>query len=473
MGGRPLSRRELAGAITFALGSVFAIILVWVSFGGRIPFEVDGYRLTIAFPDAPTLVAGGSVRIAGVPVGKVVSVSPGASSTDAVIQLDQRYAPLPRDARAIIRTKTPLGESYIELTPGTPGSPPLPDGGRLPSEQVGATQQITDLLATFDAPTRRAFEEVMVDTAATLRGEGPNLNDALGASGSTAEQLNVLLQALKAQGGDVQTLVSRSAQALEALAASPGQLQRLVTAGDQVMATTASRSAAVTATVHALAPFVASLRRTAGPLTTASDLATPTLRTLVSVAPLVLPALRSTEVLAPSLTQAFLRLRSTERVGVGALSSASAIVTRIPALGDALDAAARQLVPLVELLHAYDQDAVTSLASFASVLEPVKGTSGSTGSRYARTAVLFSTDGDLGFAQRQPWSRYNPYPPPGALGDDKSLGCANTSNPAVVPATGSQVPCVVEPPWSFRGVHRSFPLLTPFSPSRLTAAKAR
>jgi virulence factor Mce-like protein len=467
MGGPPLSRRELTGAIAFALAAVVAIVLTWVAFGGRLPFEADGYRLTVAFPNAPTLVAGASVRIAGVPVGHVASVSPGPASTDAILELDTRYAPLPRDARALIRTKTPLGESYVELTPGTPGSPPLPDGARLPSGQVGTTQQLSDLLGTFDAPTRRAFRAVMVDTAAALAGEGSSLNAALGASGSSAQQLDVLLQALGSQSDDVQQLVSRTARALRALSAQPAQLRRLVTAGDDVLSSTARRSASLTATVDALAPFVAALQRTASPLQRTSELATPTLRTLVPVAPLALPALRATDRLAPELTRTFTALRPTIRLARPGLAAASAIVAHVPALGAALDAAGRQLVPLVELLTAYDRDAVTSLASFASVLEPVKGTSGATGSRYARTAILLSSDGDLGFARRQPWSRYNPYPPPGALGDGKALGCANTTAPAAIPASGSQAPCLVEAPWLFRGRRRSFPLLTPYAPHTL------
>ena len=36
------------------------------------------------------------------------------------------------DMRAILRQKTLLGETYIELTPGTPGAKPLKEGARLP-----------------------------------------------------------------------------------------------------------------------------------------------------------------------------------------------------------------------------------------------------------------------------------------------------------------------------------------------------
>ena len=152
------------------------------------------------------------------------------------------------------------------------------------------------------------------------------------------------------------------------------------------------------------------------------------------------------------------------------LVPATALLSRVPALGTALISPGASWCRLVQLVGAYDHDAVDSLASFGSVLEPVKGTAGSANSRYARTAILFTSEGNLGFSRREPSNRYNPYPPPGALGDGKSLGCANTSNPATVPAAGSQVPCVVEAPWSFRGAVRSFPLLTPYAPGSLLIA---
>ena len=60
------------------------------------------------------------MRISGVPVGKVKTIEPNKQTgrADVEIQLQSRYAPLPQDARAILRQKTLLGETYVELTPG-------------------------------------------------------------------------------------------------------------------------------------------------------------------------------------------------------------------------------------------------------------------------------------------------------------------------------------------------------------------
>ena len=70
------------------------------------------------------------VRISGVSVGKVVSVSLDRHTglTKAVFQIDHQYAPRPADTHAILRQKSLLGETYIELSPGTENGPKLADG---------------------------------------------------------------------------------------------------------------------------------------------------------------------------------------------------------------------------------------------------------------------------------------------------------------------------------------------------------
>src|SRR5579875_2839558 len=120
--------------VLFALSCVGLLLFLWLSFGGSVPFNPRGYRFQVAFPNAFNVYTGANVRIAGVNVGSVVSEKdfPRANRTLVTIQMDNQYAPIRRDTRAILREKTLLGETYVELSPGSPKSPPLPDGGRLP-----------------------------------------------------------------------------------------------------------------------------------------------------------------------------------------------------------------------------------------------------------------------------------------------------------------------------------------------------
>ena len=116
--------------VVFALSCFGLLLFLWLSFGGPVPLKPKGYRVQVHFPEATTLAQEADVRVAGVPVGKVrkVEVGDGTNRTVATVELERRYAPLRTDARAILRQKTLLGETYVELTPGT-SKETVPEGG--------------------------------------------------------------------------------------------------------------------------------------------------------------------------------------------------------------------------------------------------------------------------------------------------------------------------------------------------------
>src|SRR5215203_6156738 len=109
----------------FALSCFGLLLFLWLAFGGPIPLQPKGYRFKVSFPEATQLAQEADVRISGVPVGKVKTLTPRAGRTLAEVELDERYAPVPSDARAILRQKTLLGETYVELTPGHENAKPL------------------------------------------------------------------------------------------------------------------------------------------------------------------------------------------------------------------------------------------------------------------------------------------------------------------------------------------------------------
>ena len=117
-----------AGSITmvlFALSCAGLLLFLWLSFGGTIPFNPQGYRIKVSFPNAGQLGTQADVRIAGVSVGKVVgkSLDANGNRTLATMEIDRKFAPIHRDARAILRQKTIIGETYVELSSGHPRQP--------------------------------------------------------------------------------------------------------------------------------------------------------------------------------------------------------------------------------------------------------------------------------------------------------------------------------------------------------------
>ena len=168
------------GVFTF---SCFALILfTWLAFGGSVPLKPEGYRLNVALPEAVTLATEVEVRMAGVDIGKVkkLSLEQGATRTLVEMELEDEYAPVPSDTRAILRQKTILGETFVELSQGSPVAPKLPENGKLPDGQVEETVQIDEIQRIFDNPTKRGLRHARARARGHLRGwaqPGPERRD--------------------------------------------------------------------------------------------------------------------------------------------------------------------------------------------------------------------------------------------------------------------------------------------------------
>src|SRR2546423_8377776 len=104
------SMARILVAVGFALSCFGLLLFLWVSFGGPTPFKAKQYEFTADFHEAVTLAPQSDVRIGGVSVGKVESVSlPKTGNYSQVkIELDPQVAPVPPRPRARLRPKTLL-----------------------------------------------------------------------------------------------------------------------------------------------------------------------------------------------------------------------------------------------------------------------------------------------------------------------------------------------------------------------------
>src|SRR5579884_1595940 len=109
---------RIAAMVIFSLSCFALLLFLWVSFGGTIPLRPNQYELIVNFPKATTLAQQADVRISGVPVGKVhqLALDKGGDRTTVTLYIDPKFAPLPRDTTAILRQKTLLGETFVELS---------------------------------------------------------------------------------------------------------------------------------------------------------------------------------------------------------------------------------------------------------------------------------------------------------------------------------------------------------------------
>ena len=117
---------KLALIAVFALSCFLILTYLWTSFGGPSPISAKGYRFQADFEEATQLADNADVRISGVSVGHVKKSEQVEDKTRVEIEIDERYAPIPQDTQATLRQKTLLGETYVELTPGSKASGTCP-----------------------------------------------------------------------------------------------------------------------------------------------------------------------------------------------------------------------------------------------------------------------------------------------------------------------------------------------------------
>ncbi|HKG01809.1 MAG TPA: MlaD family protein [Conexibacter sp.] len=395
----------------FALSCFGLLLYLWVAFGGGFPLKPEGYRFQIRFGEATQLAQQADVRISGVPVGKVVKLELGpGQTTEATVQLDERYAPIPQDSRAILRSKTLLGETYVELTPGNKGDGLLPENGVLPDAQVSKTVEIDEIFRSLDPRTVQSFQTWMQSLAVGIDGRGQDLNSAFGNLAPFAEDTNTLLETLDSQNQAVQQLVRNTGTVFNALSARSDQLTSLIRNSNTVFGTIADRNQQLEETFRAFPTFERESILTLNRLNRFTREANPIITQLRPVARQLSPTLVAAGRLAPSFRDFFVDLGpliTAAKPGLPAFREFLADAR--PALGQ-LDPFTRSLNPFL----GYIADYLPELDAFVGNITASTQGSFPTGSRqvllhYLRTAAVFSPDGMTIYPQRLATNRPNAY----------------------------------------------------------------
>ena len=404
---------RLALMALFALSCFGILTFLWVSFGGSVPLAAKKYEVRASFPEATTLAEQADVRISGVPVGKVQKKQLSGSLTQAVLRIDKRYAPLPADTRAILRQKTLLGETYVELTPGTRDGPTIPDRGRIPLGQVADTVQLDEIFRTFDAKTRVAFRTWMDQQGRGFRNRGADLNAALGNLAPFEQDATTILQILDEQKGDVRRLVSNTGTVFNALTERDGQLRSLIENSNRVFATTASRDVKLQEAFRAFPTFLDESRTTAVRVTRFAKNTNPLITQLRPAARELSPTLIQLRGLAPDLKGLFRDLNPLITASKRGAPAVERILNDAKPLLGQVDPFLRNLNPMLDYLGLYKHEIASFFSLGGAATQAGSPTPGSsTPIHYLRTANPLNAENLAAYPRRLATNRSNPYPQP-------------------------------------------------------------
>jgi ABC-type transporter Mla subunit MlaD len=443
-------------AVGFTLSCFALLLFLWVTFGGPIPLKPESYRFTADFPEAITLAKEADVRIGGVSVGKVkdIGLAPDSecqkdpttcNTTRATIEIEPQYAPISSDARAILRQKTLLGETYVELTTGSqvqPDAPdntnataastttdvgqisgddavqPIPEGGHLPQTQVQDQVQIDEIFQGFDEPTRQAFQSWMQNAGIAINGQGLSLNDAFGNLGPFASDASDVLGTLRRQQQSLRTLVHDTGDVFAALTDHDQALAGAIVGGNRTFGALASQSRALSDTFKIFPTFENEGRLTLDRLKGFAADAQPVFHDLKPVARDLSPTLRDVRRLAPKARKLFRRFDPLIKASATGLPSLSSFVRELRPVMDGLDPFLSNLNPVVRWLD-YQAPVLTDFLS-----NPASATAGflpfqpgqSAPLHISRQMTIFTSESLSVYPQRLNTNRGNGYLQPFAIG---------------------------------------------------------
>ena len=458
---------SIVAMVAFALSCFGLLLFLWLAFGGATPLRPEGYRVEVAFPEAATLAQEADVRIAGVNVGKVKAkrLDEGARRTLVELEIDGKYAPIPKNTRAILRQKTLLGETYVELSPGKKQSGDLPDGGRLPDAQVEPTVELDEIFDAFDPETRKAFRDWMTELARVVEdGRGQDINDALGNLEGFAVDGARLLEVLDEQEGAVHRLVRNTGAVFGALNEQEGRLASLIQSSERTFQATASQSEALAETFAIFPTFLDESRATLARLESFSRDTRPLVRDLRGPADDLAPTMRDLGDLAPDLEGLFEDL---DPVIDASERGAPALARFLSGAEPVLEAAHGffpELNPILSYLNFHQATVAGFLSNGAGDLAGDFG-----GERYQTQVGMIELRGLQRMTTRPPYERGNAYLAPNALtraialGGIESFDCkpaggeVKEPEDAPLPLTAGTPPCFVAPESLFDG--RQFPRL--------------
>jgi phospholipid/cholesterol/gamma-HCH transport system substrate-binding protein len=448
----------------FALSCIGLLLFLWLSFGGPIPLKPKGYQFKVAFPEATQLAVEADVRVAGVSVGKVRAKTidrAHANRTVATIELTRKFAPIARDAHAILRQKTLLGETYVELTTGNKRQAgTVPDGGFLADARVGKTVELDEIFQALDPKTRASFRSWQQDLSKAVAGRGRDLNDALGNLPAFADDANDLMTVLDGQSQAVSGLVRGTGQVFGALTQDEGQLHNLVVNAGDTFDATSRRQEALAETFRIFPTFLDESKATFQRMERFSKNTDPLVQELRPAMRDLSPTLRDVRALAPDLRTLF--------VNLDPLITASK--TGLPALRDTLTEAKpllgqvqpflEQLNPVLQWLE-YNQLTTSDFISngAAALADTIPTVTDQEMGHYLRQFGPVGPETVAMYPKRPEASRGNAYPAPDALTGEKrdkymmfgNFDCNNAGGERMtkVPDTDDAPSCFVQstPAW--------------------------
>lgn len=188
------------------LNPVIAVVLVVALVAAALALfwpGSDKRTVTADFPRTVSLYEGSDVRILGVAVGKVETVTPVGTAVRVTMEYDAEHK-LPADAKALVVAPSIVGDRYVQLTPAYTGGEQLPDAAKLGLDRTATPLELDEIFSSLNdlnlalGPEQSnrprdggvgPLTRLLDSTARNLGGQGVEFNKTLKNVGDLTETL--------------------------------------------------------------------------------------------------------------------------------------------------------------------------------------------------------------------------------------------------------------------------------------------
>jgi phospholipid/cholesterol/gamma-HCH transport system substrate-binding protein len=348
--------------------ALVAIVLLATSAGG----SNGSYTVRAIFDDANNLTSGENVKVDGVDVGTVGSVTPTPHAQAAVVLniTNPDFKNFRNDASCEIRPQALIGEKYVDCLPTQPrveGTPPAPFLKVIPSGQEGAGQYLLpvtnthspvepDLLGDITRlPERQRFTIILNEFGAGLAGRGSDLNAVIKRANPALQELEKVLAILANENKVLTNLAEEGDKAVAPLAADRERFVGFLKESNKVSQATANQRAALGQNFADFPAFLEQLGPAVERLQRFAEQATPTLESFGVAAPGIDKLFQNIAPFSTTSTEFFKSYANTGKT-----------------IGPALKA----VEPLLPLVKSLGKEANPFASNFSSLLTSIRSTGG-------------------------------------------------------------------------------------------------
>jgi phospholipid/cholesterol/gamma-HCH transport system substrate-binding protein len=348
--------------------ALVAVVLLATAAGG----SNGGYTVRAIFDDAGFLISGENVKVDGVTVGTVGSVTPTPQAKAAVILniTNPGFKDFRSDASCKIQPQSLIGEKYVDCLPTQPrveGSPLPPPLKKVPSGQEDAGDYLlplqntsspvdVDLLGDIQRlPERQRFTIILNELGAGLAGRGSDLSEVVKRANPALQELDRVLSILANENHVLAKLAVDSDKALAPLAKVSGRVADFIKQANTVAQASAATRGSLAQNLKDFPPALKQLGPAMERIQRFAEQTTPTFTALKAAAPGIDKVFTSLPAFSKSTEKFTENLGKTSKVSGPALVATKPLLKRLQTLGGA---------------------AVPFTSNFAGLLESLRNTGG-------------------------------------------------------------------------------------------------